>query len=415
MKISILGSGYVGTTTALCLSELGHETLNIDIDEGIVNSLNNGELHIHEDGLNKLLNKHLKKNFKASTSYLDVLDTDITFLCLPTPSNKSGSIDLSIMKKGVKKLGNVLESKNEEHMVVMKSTVIPGSTNEIGKVISKKSNKELGEDLYIGSNPEFLREGSALKDFMEPDKLVIGGNKKPINILKKVYENLIPRTTLFETSIKTAEIIKYVNNSLLATKISFANEIGNICKELDIDTYEVMDAVGLDHRIERKFLNSGIGFGGSCFPKDVRAIRNKAEKIGVNPKILKAVLNVNQKQPIKVVDLLERKIGDLNNKKVALLGVAFKPGTDDIRNSRSIPVIEELNKRGSEIIIHDPKAIKNMKKLFPKLKYVDKPKKALKRSDACLILTGWPQYKELEIDIPCIEGRKLDKGEGICW
>ncbi|WGI18132.1 nucleotide sugar dehydrogenase [Methanonatronarchaeum sp. AMET-Sl] len=832
MKVSIIGSGYVGTTTALCLSELGHETINIDIDPEVVENLNNGFLHIHEDGLQELLDRHLGNLFQATTDYQAVKKTDITFICLPTPSNEDGSLDLSIALEGARELGKHLRDK-EGHQVVVKSTVLPGSTEKIGEVVLEQSGLN-SDDLLLASNPEFLREGTAVHDFMDPDRIVLGGDSKAIENLKNLYKPLIDNgVDIFKTDIKTAEMIKYVSNSLLATKISFANEIGNICKKLEIDSYEVMDGVGLDKRVERSFLDSGIGFGGSCltpeqkvlvrvngelkyssinkifeiakdtenkleayslnldtgehgfnkistltkreyegslievktsngrilettedhpyitisdgwevkkardltidekipyanefpekpkesidllqivkgkysdllikptetidkeiktnedewvsieelenklgeipsniqcrikdlvdesviespitvdkdlylllglyiqfgdikkltemdktvfkstdnneinkienilknfelpykttpgsvkkltlenrvltglieelcvsesrkkiptplyleknankkaflegmfskkpenedelklitsqdclelgeetiillgslgnkttietneknlktpllkkqnnpvgrkvfkkdpkisrkerlkifkekqegktnnrqdgqadritklnsrkekmdvysmevvenhtfttsyglivhncFPKDVRALKSKAIRENIEPKILDSVLKINQKQPRKIIDLLEQKIGDLNNKNIAILGLAFKPGTDDIRESRSIPIIKELKQKNAKITAHDPKATKNMKKKFPNIKYSKTPKKAIKNADACLILTDWREYKNLDINIPCIEGRRIDRCEGICW
>lgn len=415
MKVSIIGSGYVGTTTALCLSELGNRAINIDVDEKVVDSLNNGDLHIYEPELEKLLNKHHNKDFRATNDYSSVLETDLTFLCLPTPSKPNGEIDLSIIKNSAKKLGKTLRKKDKEHFVIVKSTVLPGTTEKLGEIITNESSKELGKDLFLGMNPEFLREGNAVDDFMEPDKLVLGGNEKTRNKLKEIYRELIRKTELFETDVRTAELIKYANNSLLATKISYANEIGNICKELDIDTYEVMDAVGKDHRVKRDFLDSGVGFGGSCFPKDVKAIKNKLKELNLKPKVLKSVLDVNEKQPIRIVDLLEEKVNGLDGMKVGVLGLAFKPGTDDVRNSQSIPVIKELKRRDAEVIAHDPKAIKNMKEIFQNIVYKNNPKELVDSVDGCLLLTDWEQYKSLEIEKPCIEGRRLNNCRGICW
>ncbi|RZN60725.1 nucleotide sugar dehydrogenase [Methanonatronarchaeum sp. AMET6-2] len=793
MKVSIIGSGYVGTTTALCLAELGHETINIDIDEDVVSDLNSGELHIHEPGLQELLEEHLGDRFRATTDYSAVRDTEITFICLPTPSDEDGSLDLSIAFEGCRQLGRSLKNK-ESHMVVVKSTVLPGSTDKLGKAVLDES--ELNEErLFLASNPEFLREGSAVNDFMQPDRIVLGGSENAVKILKKLYKPLLDNTDVFTTDIKTAEMIKYASNSLLATKISYANEVGNICKKLDIDSYEVMDGVGLDSRVERSFLDSGVGFGGSCltpkqeivariqgevkvipirklynlsrekdvevlsldldtgsqsfknvigsskrrysdvllevktehgrllevtsdhpmitlsdgytvklaremevgdripviseipgqpvgevevaeylqdkslnlagqggkgfsanhekdvildegismkssitldedfswflgrvfsqdvdiylernelnltldgendraeklfrrlgvsyrvlpaentikvengvltklidsfsvggipgfifegasenkkaflsglfdssdfefgkatiqysddmrglarqvgllfetldietsfseengggildierrsmqgkekmvskgdpkisrverlrlfrekkgvkqdehgvdtvsslveverevdvfsievadnhtfavnsglyvhncFPKDVRALRSKAGEVDVEPSILDAVLKTNRVQPTKIVDILEDKLGGLRDREVAVLGLAFKPGTDDVRESRSIPVIRELVDRGASVTGHDPEAMENMKRVFPDIGYAGDVDEALDGADGCLLLTDWPEYKEVEVDVPCVEGRRLDKCEGVCW
>ncbi|OUJ18468.1 UDP-glucose 6-dehydrogenase, aglM/ugd [Methanonatronarchaeum thermophilum] len=813
MKVSIVGSGYVGTTTALCLAELGHETVNVDIDPDVVDGLNSGVLHIHEPGLQKLLDEHLGSRFYATTDYGVVGDTDITFICLPTPSCEDGGLDLSVVLDGARELGKALMSE-ESHMVVVKSTVLPGSTKEVGRVVLEKSGLRK-DSLLLACNPEFLREGTAVYDFMEPDRIVLGGDEEAVENLKQLYRPLIDDGfQVFETDVKTAEMVKYASNSLLATKISFANEVGNICKKLDIDSYEVMDGVGLDKRVERSFLDSGVGFGGSClptgervlvevdgelkyipieklhslfikdcslkaysldldtgsrefkeittvterpyndvlvevftesgrslkatedhpfivqdggwsvkpainlsvgdeipligefpvnpvsidfleiiekhgvedvlidvggeeedwvpvdeavgldmsekdscnikglgggvfespcslgediwmfigsfinfgdteqlidngmcvfrtmdadnldpvyeflnrfevpytitpgdknqlsienqlagallkefcigvygkkipeqvfqettdnkkaflkgifpnysggrgeaqliigpelqllgeqlslllesldidttikrssgselkldfektlgskevrndikisrterlrifreknkngeenhvdrvveidrytedvdvhsvevednqsftasygiiihncFPKDVRALKSKAVEVDEKPDILDAVLKTNQKQPQKIVEMLESKIGELKNKKIAVLGLAFKPGTDDIRESRALPVIKTLKQKNTTIYAHDPKASENMMDVFPDINYEKTPEKALNQADACLILTDWEQYKKLDIDIPCIEGRRLDKCEGLCW
>lgn len=415
MKISVIGSGYVGTTTALCLAELGHEIIAIDIDKSIVETLNKGKLPFHEVGLTSLLEKHVHHRFNASTDYASILDTTMSLLCLPTPSNNDGSIDLLPIKDAADSIGKLLKEKTDPHYIVGKSTVIPGTMKTIGEHIAKRSGKKLGKKLHLLYNPEFLREGKARYDFMHPDKLVIGGEKSERGILREVYTDLIPNTKLVETDIRTAEMIKYANNAFLATKISFANEMGNICKQFGIDSYEVMDAVGLDHRIERQFLNAGAGFGGSCFPKDVQAIKTKAEDLSVKTNILDATLQVNKEQPLRMIKILEEKIGKLNGKTIAVLGLAFKPRTNDIRNSRSIPVIKTLKKHGATIYAHDPKANQEMIKHFPNISYTDTAEAALQNADACLLMTAWPQYEDLKIEVPCIEGRRLNKGEGICW
>lgn len=415
INISVVGSGYVGTTTALCLAELGHRCVNIDISTDIVTSINNAKSPFSEPQFDKLLKRHIPKNMEASKSYGNVVNTDITFICLPTPSKNDGSIDTTMIEMGAVSLGEALSKKKEEHVMVVKSTVVPSTTERIGKIVADESGKTLGDDLFILSNPEFLREGSAVNDFLNPDKIVIGGHEEGIELLKQLYTDILRDTVLVETDIKTAEIIKYVNNAFLANKISFANEIGNLCKELGIDTYEVMDAVGLDDRIERRFLDSGAGFGGSCFPKDVAALATKMRKEGVKPRILDAALKVNEEQPLRIIDLLERKIGSLPGKRVAVLGLAFKPGTDDVRESRSIPTIKELLKRGAKVLAHDPEAEENMKDIFPDIGYADSAEEALNGSDACLIMTAWPQYRELDIEVPTVEGKRMDLAEGVCW
>jgi UDPglucose 6-dehydrogenase len=281
MDISVLGSGYVGTTIAACFADLGHDVTAIDIDEGIVASLNDGEAPIHEPGLDELIATHAGDNLTATTDYAVVPETDVTFMALSTPSKADGSIDTSIIESAATMLGEAIADTDRSHQVVVKSTVVPGTTQDvIAPLIAEGSGGTVGEDFEIGMNPEFLREGSAVSDFQDPDKVVLGGETDGIReTMRAVFEPLVDRveTSVVETGIKEAEMIKYANNALLATKISAINEIGNVCKEYDVDTYEVADAVGLDHRIGRAFLDSGVGYGGSCLTGDQRVLAKDEE------------------------------------------------------------------------------------------------------------------------------------------
>lgn len=273
-----------------------------------------------------------------------------------------------------------------------------------------------GVGFGLGMVPEFLRGGVALKDFLDPDRVVIGElDKRSGNTIEEVYEGF--DAPVVRTDLRAAELIKYASNSFLANKISFINELGNLCKVLGVDTYDVADAMGLDHRISRDFLNSGRGFGGSCFPKDVRAIISEAEKHGQNMELLKTVLNVNENQKTRLVEMLERKM-DLVGARVAVLGLAFKPGTDDVRNSPAIPIIQKLEDEGVEVVAYDPQAMENMKKEHPNIEYVGSSENALRDVDACLIVTGWEEFEDLDEErLPGItlEGQRLGKGEGVCW
>jgi len=272
-------------------------------------------------------------------------------------------------------------------------------------------------------NPEFLREGLAVQDFMHPDRIVIGSSEpKARDLVESAYSGL--NAPIVEVGLSAAEMIKYASNALLATKISFANEIGNICKDLSIDVYEVMRGVGMDHRISPHFLNAGAGFGGSCFPKDVTAIIRLAETLGEDPALLKSVMGVNARQPIRMVEMLEKRIGPLSGKEVAVLGLAFKNDTDDVRDSRAVPVIKELLRKGARIRAYDPLAASNMRGIIPDIEYCESTAGALKDADACLIMTEWPEFGELDREFELmrsrvvIEGRKilsLEDAEGICW
>ncbi|MDW5548938.1 UDP-glucose/GDP-mannose dehydrogenase family protein [Methanosarcina sp.] len=427
MKISVIGSGYVGSVTAACFAEVGHEVVCVDIDKKKMDQINAGISPIYEEGLEELLQKYAGKSLTATTDYeYAITNTDISFICVGTPSAEDGSIDLSIVRAATASIGAVLAKKEGYHVVVVKSTVVPETTEKfVLPILEEISGKIAGKDFGVAMNPEFLREGKAVYDFMHPDKIVVGAiDKKSGDLVSELYRTFKCEVT--HTSLSTAEMIKYANNSLLATKISFANEIGNICKRLNVDTYEVMEAVGKDSRISPRFLNSGAGFGGSCFPKDVKALIGKAKEIGYSPDLLESVIAVNEKQPILMTEILQRKIGSLAGKKIAVLGLAFKNDTDDIRESRAIPVIAELLRLGAEISAYDPMATENMKRIFPTIEYSEKAKDALKSADACLVMTEWDEFNQLDSEFEgmkekiVIDGRRIIKAknidcEGLCW
>lgn len=430
MKLSVVGSGYVGTTIAGCFAYLGHEVLNVDIDEGIVDSINTGESPIHEPGLDEYIAEYAGDTFRATSEYSEILDTDVTFLALPTPSNADGSLDTSYMEAAAESLGSALADKQGSHLVVVKSTVIPGTTEDlISPIIAEASGKTIGEDIHVAMNPEFLREGTAVTDFLEPDKIVFGSNSDAaLNTLNKVFEPLVERSepAVFETGIREAEMIKYANNAFLATKVSLINEIGNICKEYRVDTYEVAEAIGLDHRIDEHFLRSGLGWGGSCFPKDVAALIAAARDKGYEPELLDAAVRVNDKQPQRFLEILDSHL-DVDSKRVAVLGLSFKPGTDDIRNSRAIPVIEGLLERGADVVAYDPVARDEMSERFPDIEYVDSAEDALQGAHAAMVVTGWDEFATLNSEFKSmatplvIDGRRIIEPtsdityEGLTW
>ncbi len=427
MKISIIGSGYVGAVTTACFADVGHKVICVDIDEKKVQQINTGIPPIFEEGLEELLKKYAGKGLIATTDNdYAVFNTDISFICVGTPSEEDGSINLSIVRSAAESIGSALAKKNGYHVVVVKSTVIPETTEKfVLPILEEKSGKVAGKDFGIAVNPEFLREGKAIYDFMHPDKIVVGSiDARSGDLVSELYLDFECEIT--RTNLKTAEMIKYVNNSFLATKISLSNEIGNICKKMGIDTYDIMTAVGKDSRISPMFLNSGAGFGGSCFPKDVRALIIKAKEIGYSPTILESVLSVNEKQPLLMVELLQKRIGKLEDKKIAVLGLAFKNDTDDIRESRAIPLITELLRLGAKVSAYDPQATENMRRVFPTIRYHNSAKESLEGVDACLVVTEWEEFKELDSEFAVmknrivIDGRRVIKAksidyEGLCW
>jgi UDPglucose 6-dehydrogenase len=427
MKISIIGSGYVGAVTAACFADEGHEVICVDIDEKKVQQINDGIPPIYEEGLEEMLKKYAEKRLIATTDYeYAVFNTDISFICVGTPSEDDGSINLSIVRAAAESIGFVLAKKEGYHVVVVKSTVVPETTEKfVLPILEEKSGKAAGKDFGVAMNPEFLREGKAIYDFMHPDKIVVGSiDARSGNLVSELYRNF--ECEIIHTNPRTAEMIKYVNNSFLATKISFSNEIGNICKKLKIDTYEVMKAVGKDCRISPLFLNSGAGFGGSCFPKDVRALISKAKNIGYSPVLLESVIAVNEKQPLLMTELLQNKVGSLEGKNIAVLGLAFKNDTDDIRESRAIPVIAELLRLEAKVSAYDPMAVENMRRAFPTISYHNSAKEALKGADACLVMTEWDEFKKLDSEFKAIKSKNIIDGrkviaakdidyERLCW
>lgn len=421
MNISIVGTGYVGLVTGACFAKLGNNVICIDIDEKKVEKINNCISPIYEPGLNEILSNY-NKRIKATTNYQSALkNSDITFICVGTPSKKDGSIDLSFVKKSVIDIGKYLKEKNSWHLIVVKSTVLPGtSINIILPLLEKHSGNRAGKHFGIAMNPEFLREGEAINDFFNPDRIVIGVNDgKSRDTLIKLYKNF--SCPIVETSLSSAEMIKYASNSFLATKISFINEIGNLCKLLNIDTYDVADGIGLDRRINRSFLDSGIGWGGSCFPKDLRAFLFWAKKNNNTPRIIKSVIDVNDEQPLKLVELLKKHVPDLRGKIIGILGLSFKPNTDDVRDSRAIPIVSQLLKEGAYVKAYDPRGMENFMKLFPHITYVSTLDEIF-NSDAILITTKWDEFRNLDYKGKIvIDGRRLKEAknakiyEGVCW
>lgn len=428
MDIVVIGTGYVGLCSGVGLASKGHRVVCIGRKREKIDAINKGIPPLYEEGLEKMLQTVVAEGrLKATDDINAVKQAQVTFICVGTPSTKEGRIDLRQLEAVARQIGEVLKEREGFPVFVVKSTVVPGTTEKVIAILEEASGKKAGKDFGMCMNPEFLREGKALEDFLKPDRIVVGElDKKSGDVLEELYTGFdVP---ILRTGLKTAEMIKYASNSFLATKISFSNEIGNLCKRLGIDVYEVMKGVSLDKRISPRFLEAGIGFGGSCFPKDVSALTSLAEDIGGDSQLLTGVLTINKRQRFKIVEQLESKIGNLSGKKIALLGLAFKPGTDDIREAPSLDIIKTLLDKGASVRAYDPQARENMKKIYPEIQYVDTAKDSLANSDACLILTEWDEFKTLEDkdfegmrEKVIIEGRKvLDKNkvssfEGVCW
>ncbi len=422
MRVSVIGLGYVGITQAACLADLGHEVIGVDINQEKVDNINNKLPPIYEKGLKEILDKVVPKKLRAITDMKKAVgETDITFICVGTPSKKQGSMSLHQLESVSRELGAILKHK-KYHILVIKSTVVPGTCEQVViPIIEEQSGKKFPKDFGLVMNPEFLKEGEAIDDFFNPDRIVIGSNDdNSLGTIKKLYSNF--DCPILKTTFKEAEMIKYASNSFLATKISFINEIGNICKRYGINTNTVAKGLGLDKRICPQFLRSGIGFGGSCFPKDVNALIYKATELGYNPRLLRSVLEVNRDQPLKLLEILDKE-GPLYGKKIGILGLTFKAGTDDIRESPALNTIKELLMEQAELNIYDPKAMVKVKQIFPHLSYLKNGQDVINKSEIILILTEWPEFRKLDYGKKLvIDGKNLfaDDGkpsnyEGICW
>ena len=408
IHIAVLGMGYVGLTSAVSFARHGFETIVVEPIKEKVEMLNRGKVPFYEPGLDVLVREEVEAGrLKATQDTCEaVLTSHLSFICVGTPSLPDGSADLSQVKQASSEIGKALKDLNKYHVVVVKSTVPPGTTEEVViPILEKNSGKKAGRDFGVVMNPEFLREGQAVHDSQHPDRIVIGElDKRAGELLQSIYKGYKKEdgsaVPILRVGIKASELIKYASNSFLATKISFANEFARICEKFEVDVYEVMKGVGLDFRINPRFLNAGAGFGGSCFPKDVSAMVTMANKLGVKTPLLKAVLETNEIQPRHCVQLVKEALGELTGKVVAFLGLAFKAGTDDVRHTRALPMIEALCQLGATVRAYDPKATANFKYLTTSLsvKYVNSVEEALEGADCAVVQTDWEEFKKISSD-----------------
>ncbi len=394
MKLAIVGTGYVGLVSGACFAEFGYQTVCIDKDVSRIESLKSGKCPFYEPGMDNLLSKHLNntKLLSFSTSLSDsIKNSDVVFITVGTPSRRlNDEADLSYVWSVANEIGKNIK---KYCLVVTKSTVPVGTSKEIKKILSKIISNDLFD---VVSNPEFLREGSAIDDFMRPDRVVVGTeNEKSKKIMKELYRPLYLRETpLLTTSIETAEIIKYASNSFLATKIGFINEVADLCEAVGADVQDVSKAMGIDQRIGPKFLNAGPGYGGSCFPKDVKAFSSTANKFNVDLSIINAVHKSNQSRIEKVANKIIKNIE--SETVLSFLGLSFKPNTDDIRESSSIKLANYLFEKGYMINCFDPAAMENTKKNFNKFNYFESAYEACKNADAIIIGTEWNEFRALD-------------------
>jgi UDPglucose 6-dehydrogenase len=406
MKICIIGTGYVGLVTGTCLADFGLSVTCVDQDETKISLLNSGGVPIYEPNLEDLIQKNVLAGRLTFTTGLEkaVKQSKVIFIAVGTPSNDDGSANIKQIEKVVQQIA---VSMNEYKVIVNKSTVPIGTATKIKEIINSSSPSPLrGEGRVrvkhpfdVVSNPEFLREGSAVYDFTHPDKIVIGTTSpKALKIMQEIYRPLYLIDTPFViTNPETAELIKYACNAFLATKITFINEIANLCEKVGADVHQIAKAMGLDGRISPKFLHPGPGYGGSCFPKDTEALYHFASTCGYDFKLLKGVISVNKRQRELMVKKIKHHLGDLKGKTIAILGLAFKQNTDDIRKSPSLDIIRLLLKEGVNIKCFDPLAMDNTKKILPNLTYCQDEYETTRDSDALVIATEWNQFRNLDL------------------
>ena len=396
MKLAIIGTGYVGLITGACFAEFGYHTVCIDKDENRVKELNNSKCPFFEPGVDALLDKHLNKtkllSFSNSLSK-SLNDVDIIFITVGTPSKRiEGEADLSFVWDVAEEISNNI---TKYCIVVTKSTVPVGTTKEVKNIISKKIDEK---DFDIVSNPEFLREGSAINDFMRPDRVVIGcENKKSENIMRELYRPLyLLETPIVSTTVESAEIIKYASNSFLATKISFINQVADLCEKVGADIQDVAKGMGIDKRIGNKFLHAGPGYGGSCFPKDVKAFIKTAQKHDVDMSILSSVDAFNEERIDKITKKFFSKTNLKKGDQISLLGLSFKPNTDDVRDSTSLKIAKLLQDQGIVIKSYDPEAMDNAKKENTELQLCNSAYEACEDTKAIIIGTEWNEFRALD-------------------
>ena len=407
-SVSILGTGFIGLCSAACFADKDIQVLASTHNEKKAALINDGIAPFFEAGLQEMMDDIKKNNTEFLQCLTDpvkaVLETDISMITQGTPMRDDKSIDLGFIESTAREIGEALKTKDKYHLVVVRSTVVPGTTrNLVSKIIEKVSGKQPGIDYGLCMQPEFLAEGRSIEDTLHPDRIVIGEfDEKSGAMLQEFYEffygDHLENCPILRMNLESAELVKYGNNCLLSTKITFANEFANFAELVpNVDVSLVMKGVGLDYRINSRFLNAGVGFGGACFHKDVNAIKAWSKSKGYTSRLLEAVLEINDDQAIHIVDIAEELAGKLAGKKVTLLGLAFKPGTDDMRGAASIRVVNELRKRGvTDIIGYDPKALKTAEEeMGDKIQYADSKEEALKDSECALLITEWDNFKAL--------------------
>lgn len=393
MKVCMIGTGYVGLVSGTCFAEIGHDVVCVDNDKAKIDTLKSGSIPIYEPGLDELIAKNVKAGrLSFTTSIREGVEKSLfLFIAVGTPPKEDGQPDLSSIERVAEDIGSAM---NEYKIIIEKSTV-PVQTSKWVRMVIERFSKKV-RDFDVASNPEFLREGSAIGDFLNPDRVVLGvESKRAEEKLLELYKPIdAPKIV---TDIASAELIKHASNSLLSTKISFINAISIICDKTDADVLKVAEGVGLDKRIGREFLNAGVGFGGFCFPKDIRAFISIADRLGYDFRLLKAVEDINHEQMLRAVDKLETMLWNLRDKRIGILGLAFKPNTDDMRYAPSITIIRELQKRGAAVKAYDPVAMERAKKIMPDIEYCNNAYEVAEEVDGIALVTEWEEFRTLDL------------------
>lgn len=395
MKLTIIGSGYVGLTTGACFAEVGHHVVCVDNDERKIKSLLEGKIPIYEPGLETIVRKNVvSKRLQFTTNTEEGVDHgEVIFIAVPTPPQADGSVDLSFIEKVAREIAVCLGS----YRVIVDKSTVPVKTGErVAQTIRRYAKP--GVEFDVVSNPEFLREGSAVEDLMHPDRIVIGGNSdRALAVMQKVYEPFV--APVLVTDINSAELIKHAANSFLALKISYVNALSEICEVSGADVEKVAEGIGMDKRIGRSFLNAGLGYGGSCFPKDIAAFIAIADQLGTPFSLLKEVQKINARQLNRFLDSIREALWVLKDKKIAVWGLSFKPNTDDIRSSVAINLVETLVKEGAEVTAYDPKAMEKFRELplASKVTLTDNPVEAARGAEALIVATEWPEFATVDL------------------
>ncbi len=398
MHIAVIGTGYVGLVTGACFAEFGVEVTCVDVDAGKIDKLNNGIIPIYEPGLDTIVEKNKAAGRLHFTTDIASAVTDalVVFLAVGTPPKADGSPDMSYYQQAAK---DVAQAMNGYKVLVTKSTVPVGTGKWLRNFIQENLETETG--FGVASNPEFLREGAAIEDFMRPDRVVIGtDDTKAIDIMKDLYRPLyLIETPIVITSLEAAELIKYAANAFLATKITFINEIANLCDAIGCDVHDVARGMGMDNRIGKKFLHPGPGYGGSCFPKDTRALTKVGDAYGVETRIVDTVIEANELQRDAMIPKIEKLVGgDLNGKAIGVLGLSFKPETDDMRESPAVDIINKMMERGATVKAYDPVAMEEASHILKNIEYAKDEYDAIRDADALVLLTEWNQFRALDME-----------------